>query len=216
MDWSYVAGYFDGEGHVNFHLNARGRQTCGLSWYNGHLASLETMRDFMQAGNIHTPKKGGFSGSSKVVHALQINRRADLLRVLDELIPRLIVKREQAERLREYLLTSVRDESPNFGIVAAVSTEQLIQWYHGDGKSFADIARLLGSVHATAVAQAFRVRGIESRPAGGSHLKGVPKSEETRQRMRESRRKMWEDPTFRAAQLEILSKGRAARRKRNE
>lgn len=216
MDWSYIAGYFDGEGHVSFHLNGRGSRTYGLAWYNSHFVSLEMMRDFMQAGHIHSSKKGGYAGSSKAVYALQVSRRADILRVLEELIPRLIVKREAAEQMRDHLLVNVRDESPNFGAVAAVSTEQLIQWYHDEGRSYAEIARLLGGVHTSAIAQAFRVRGIKARPAGGAHMKGVPKSEETRRNMKESRRKLWEDPEFRAKQLKNFAKGPAARRKHKE
>ena len=211
MDWSYVAGYFDGEGHVAMHMCARKKKTTALSWHNSHLESLEAMRDFMQAGNITMRLR---SNRHKAVYVLSVTWRADTLRVLNEMIPHLIIKREPAEQLRYHLLNFVKDQSPNFGKVAAVSTEQLIQWYHDEGKSYAEIGRIVG-VHPTAVAQAFRVRGISARPAGGSHWHGQPKSEETRRRMKESRRKMWEDPEFRAANLKNLAKGREALQKKH-
>lgn len=211
MDWSYIAGYFDGEGHVSLHQMNRGGKSMqrALTWYNSHLESLESMRDFMGCGSI-----GQKAGTNKPVYTLCITRRSELVPVLNELIPRLIVKRDAAERLLDFLGT-VEDESPNFGNVAATSTEQLIQWYHDEGKSYSQIAKIL-DVDASAIAQAFRVRGIKARPAGGSFMHNMPKSEETRRRMKESRRKMWEDPEFRAAQLVNLEKGRAAlRAKRN-
>ena len=30
MDWSYIAGYFDGEGHVSFHQGKRAQKTIGF------------------------------------------------------------------------------------------------------------------------------------------------------------------------------------------
>ena len=208
MDWSYVAGYFDGEGSVCHHANGRGRKTTGLAWYNSHRKSLEMIRDFMSAG--HLRERPIRSHQKAPVCVLTVSRRSDLLRVLDEMIPHLIVKREAAERLREYVQTSVRDESPGFGKIVAVPTEQLAQWYHGEGKSYADIGRLVG-VSPGAVARVFRKRGLLPRPVGSAYLKGVAKSEATRRRMKESRRRMWQDPAFREQQLANLARGRRAR-----
>lgn len=203
MDWSYIAGYFDGEGHVSLHpmRRNRGDMQRSLTWYNTHLESLEAMKVFMGCGNILQSR-----GTTKPKYTLCITRRQDMLRVLDKLIPLLIIKREAAEKLREFLQT-VKDGSPNFGNVAAVSTEQLIQWYHVEGKSYREIAAAL-NVNPSAIAQAFRIRKIKARPAGGAFMRNTPKSEETRRRMKESRRKMWDDPEFRAAQLANLAKGR--------
>jgi hypothetical protein len=77
----------------------------------------------------------------------------------------------------------------------------------GHGLSYSGIAAKLG-VQTSAVAQAFRRRGIPARPAGGALMRGVPKSEETRRRMKASRQKLWANPTFRAQQLANLSRTR--------
>lgn len=145
------------------------------------------------------------------VYALTIGRRSELLVVIDAMLPHLIVKRAAAIKLREFLGT-ISDASPNVGKVAAVPSEQLQAWYDGEGLSHAQIAERLG-VSRNAVVQAFRRRGLPTRKAGGAHMKGVPKSTETRQRMKDSRRKMWEDPAFRASQMVNLSKGAASVRR---
>jgi hypothetical protein len=206
MDWGYVAGYFDGEGHVSMHATKKGIRTRALAWYNSHLPSLEAMQAFMGAGHIVARTRG----KKKPVYTLTVGRRADLVRVLEAMIPHLLVKREAAEALL-LNLDGVGDLSENFGKVAAVSSEQLLRWYHDEGKSYTDIAKDLG-VSPSAIAQAFRVRGLPRRPAGGDRMKGVPKSDETRRRMVETRRRLWSDPEFRAAQLAHMARSWEKRR----
>lgn len=200
MNWSYIAGYFDGEGHVSMHGTKRKNLTHALLWHNTHRESLEAMRDFMDAGHIHSKKQAAHQ--NKPGYILSVVRRADLLRILENLIPRLIIKRKEAEALRDYVSSSIKDLSLNFGKVAAVSSEQLLAWYHDEGLSYSQIATRLG-VKPTSVAQAFHRRGLKARPRGCNNTKGVPKSEETRRRMRESRRRMWDDPAFRDRQAKL-------------
>lgn len=208
MDWSYIAGYFDGEGNVTIHKN---RQSGGsirrLSWYNTHLESLEAMQSFMGCGRITRQDK---KNRKKPIYALIITRRQHLIQVLDQLAPLLIIKREAAEALRAEL-ELMRDESLGFGKIVALSTEQLRQWYEVEQMSCGDIARMLGVDHS-GISRELKARGIEKRPRNDGHMKGKPKSEETRQRMKAAQRKMWEDPEFRARQLENLKLGRKARR----
>jgi hypothetical protein len=205
MDWSYVAGYFDGEGHVSLHRCKNGNTMRCLSWYNTHLGSLEAMRDFMGCGKIGARNR---TNRTLPAYALVVGRKVDMLKVLDGMIPHLIVKKEAAEKLRQFLST-VGEQSPNFGKIAAVSDDQLKRWYYDEGKSCTEIGGLVG-VGRTAVYQALKSRGFPLRPNGGHHMKGKAKSEETKQRMRESRQKMWEDPEFRATQIASLKKGRNA------
>ena len=61
-----------------------------------------------------------------------------MLKVLDGMIPHLIVKKEAAEKLRQFLST-VGEQSPNFGKIAAVSDDQLKRWYYDEGKSCTEI-----------------------------------------------------------------------------
>lgn len=212
MDWGYVAGYFDGEGHVGLHLNTRGGKgkpsgkVRALTWYNTHRESLEAMRAFMGIGRVLGQQR---KNRKLPIYTLSITRKSELVPVLDALIPHLIVKREQAIALRADLQTA-RGESPNFGGVAALSQEQFDRWYYAEQKSVTTIARLLGVSH-TAVVHEMTRRGMKRRPANGSHKKGKPLPEATRQKMIESRRRLWADPEWSARQRALMADNRQRR-----
>lgn len=176
MDWGYVAGYFDGEGHVAMHRQ-RGRSdmSTALVWTNTHEASLVAMREFMGLGRVYRVK-------TRPIYVLRVARRNEMLRALERMLPHLIIKRERALALKQHLETApFREVSPNFGKVAATSTEQLQRWYNDEGLSVTAIADRLGVRHS-AVSKAFQIRCISRRPRG-AHSKGIPKSVETRARM---------------------------------
>jgi len=183
MDWQYIAGYFDGEGHVSLHQTGRGDRTHGLAWYNTNLDSLEAMQSFMGAGTIVARHNHGFG--KKTSYILSVTRKLDLLRVLDELIPSLIIKQRAARELRQDLIDNVDEHRmDNFGKVSSVGDDQLKQWHFAEGRSVTEIAAMVGVSHA-AVSRSFKLRGIKP---DRKSLKGVPKSEETRRRMTVARR----------------------------
>ena len=189
MDWSYIAGYFDGEGHVRCsQQGTRRQQTYGLAWYNTHRGSLEAIMRFMGCGYLEEGKLR--ANQTKLPYTLRIARKTDLLRVIDEMLPHLIIKKSEVERLRQYLIEFVDEtRAANTGKLAAVDTETLRRWYHDEGLSLTAIAKRTGVKQASAVSQLMERRGIERREAGGAHMKGVPKSEETRRRMLEAQRR---------------------------
>lgn len=205
MRWAYVAGYFDGEGAVSFHQGKRRNRICAVTWCNSHLESLQLIQTFVGAGGIHKRAIKGLS--TKHVYALRISKRSELLRIVPRMIPHLIIKRAQCEAMLNYVRESIADQPKGFGKAVAVETETLRRWYEDEGKSYASIGRMLG-VTVAAVWRVIHQRGIKPREAGGRFMKGVPKSEETRRRMKASRRRMWRDPTFRAAQLANLARSR--------
>lgn len=183
MEWAYIAGYFDGEGHVSLHQGKRRQLVAGLFWANTHRESLETMMRFIDAGHISTKDRSEWG--RKTCYSFAVTRRADMLRVLEKMIPYLLIKRSAAEQLRDHLLTNRKDQAANFGHAEAVSTEQYTRWYHDEGKSLAQIGKKIG-VSVSAISQVFTRRGISARPAGGSHFKGTRKSKVTKQKMRDA------------------------------
>jgi hypothetical protein len=214
MNWSYIAGYLDGEGHVGLHpQTGRLGKVTSLNWYNSHRGSLQAMRDFIGTGYISLGNGkgyGGFEGSKKIVYVLRISRKVHIIRAIDAMLPDLIVKRDAALTLRQHLIDHVNEKrAENFGKLLAIPVEQYKQWYYDEGKSYADIARILQATPG-GIARIFRVYKLVARPAGGSSLKGQPKSEATRARMKASRQKMWQDPAFRASQIEMLQAAKAA------
>lgn len=201
MTWSYIAGYFDGEGHVNLHLTKRGDWTRGLAWYNTHLPSLEAIRDFIGAGRIQSRQPKGTALGKKLQHTLHVTRKLDLIRIIDALEPYLLIKREAALVLRQHVIDHV-DETryENHGKVAALSDEELNAMYWVEGLSYPQMAERIG-VDRSSIAQAFKLRGLTARPSGYNQRESH--SEETKQKMRESRRRLWSDPEFVARQAEL-------------
>lgn len=209
MEWAYIAGYFDGEGHVGFHRQRNRKQSfiCTLSWYNSHLESLQAMHTFMGYGYVRKGNGGGFSGSKKQIYMLSVSSKLSILDAIEHMLPYLLVKREAILELRDHLMANVNEKRhQNYGKLLAIPQEQYEEWYYKEGKSYAQIAKMLGAT-PSGIARMFRHYNLEARPAGGSHLLGTHASEETKARMKASRKKLWEDPAFRAQQLANLRKG---------
>lgn len=204
MHWAYIAGYFDGEGNAGLYPN-RGKKLVRLSWYNTHLASLIAIQEFMGCGHIRERQVRNLSKKRSFV--LSISRRAHVIKVIDQMLPYLIIKRDACIAIRNYAETEIHDACPKFGVVAALGEEGLRRRYLENQESVGAIAASLGVSH-TAVSHALEKVGIERRPA--TSTKGKPKSAETRARMTASRRRLWADPEFRSRQLSLIAARRAA------
>ena len=90
VDWSYVAGYFDGEGHAGVYANG----SWGLTFTNTHRPSLEAMLTFIGRGMITSRNKDTCGGlGSKICYNLVIRRVEDVRAVCAELIPRCLEAR---------------------------------------------------------------------------------------------------------------------------
>jgi DNA-binding CsgD family transcriptional regulator len=185
MEWSYVAGYFDGEGHVSVDHARRRQRMNALIWSNCHEASLVAMRDFMGVGTVRQDKD--VAGIRKrPIYRLTISNRSDLLSAIGGMLPHLIVKYDQVVTLRDHVTIYVDAiRSQNHGRVSSVDTEVLREWYQNDQLSCSEIAQRLG-VTVSAVAMSLRVRGIPRRGRGWG--KGISKSPETRRKISESKK----------------------------
>ena len=198
--WAYVAGYFDGEGHVSFHVTKRGGRTRELQWFNTHLQSLEVIRDFISCGTIRTRTPGGLG--TKQQYILCVGRKRDMLHVIAGIEEHLIIKRDAVRELREFVETIDDSGMVNFGKVAAVSTEQLVRWHHEEQLSHEKIARLIG-VTRTSVSRELRKRGL-SQPVPNT---GFVHNEEVRARMSALKKAQWADPVWAAKRRAALVNG---------
>ncbi len=106
MDWSYVAGFFDGEG--NFHINFTKKSihlVCRI--YGNSIGVFNEMINFMGFGKIyfrekHTPE-------------LIISKKEDVKLFIEKISPFLILKKNHALfLLKEYKF--IRDNNLNFDI----------------------------------------------------------------------------------------------------
>ena len=211
MDWSYIAGYFDGEGHVGLHAHGTrpNSKVVSLTWYNSDKQSLDDMQAFMGVGRVVLGSQSGLG--TKPMYELVISSKLHMLYALDNMLPTLRIKKKPAEELRQHLLDNVDEtRAKNYGVLLAIPESRYRQLYEEEGKSLAEIAAIFDAT-PSGILRIFRVYGIERRGNPGMR-KGMPKSPETRARMKASRSKLWEDPTFRAQQLQNLSKGPQGKR----
>jgi len=105
VTYDYVAGFVDGEGSISIaaekHRNKRNiafRPMLSVS--NTHRGVLDEIRDFLSTGRVHLHRRRDEKHrQSYVLHV----SGPGLLTVLQELAPRLIVKRAQAEVVIEFM-----------------------------------------------------------------------------------------------------------------
>lgn len=93
--WEYIAGLFDGEGHLG---RKWGNQAhlWRIEIVNTNLKSLETIRDFMGFGRLYKrgkPKKS----THNQAYCLIISKQVDIYLFLSNIAKYLIIKREKAE-----------------------------------------------------------------------------------------------------------------------
>ena len=90
MNWSYIAGFFDGEG--NFHLIFTKRSiqlVCRM--YGESIGAFNEMINFMGFGKIY------FRKDNLKVPELTITKKSDVKNFLENIFPYLIVKKEHAK-----------------------------------------------------------------------------------------------------------------------
>jgi len=206
MNWAYIAGYFDGEGTVNHYQSTQGHWTRGLHWYNNHVESLNLMQMFMGVGRVSTRPRGFNSLGKETQYALAVTDKLGMVHVLDHILPHLIIKRERAQALRDHL-DAVR-ATPQFGVVERLPEGELERLYVTERLSVGSIAKQLGVTYS-AVSAALARRGIEKRSRASRA--GVPKSEETKARMRVAAAKRWARPEYAEIAQANLAVGRGRR-----
>lgn len=113
MDWSYLSGFFDGEGSINirngFRQNGKTHKSVQLIlaqvFYQADV--LEKIRDFLLNEAIHSsvhirqPKL--VISQLHAMHILSVSRYSDVWKMLEKMLPLLIVKRQKAIEALEFL-----------------------------------------------------------------------------------------------------------------
>lgn len=105
MDWSYVAGFFDGEGNIWLAPNGYGKRTrplLSITFYNNNLPALKAIQDFIGAGNLYLhqyAKKPNWNDS----YHLKINSHKDALKVARSMLPYTIVKKDKLTQLIQFI-----------------------------------------------------------------------------------------------------------------
>lgn len=101
MNWDYLAGFFDGEGHT-------GASRSGRCWrFRWQVTQkdplvLEQIRNFLHARGYTTMM---LENRTKSCSVLSLYRVGDVERILKKMRPKLIVKADQADKV----LAAIRD-----------------------------------------------------------------------------------------------------------
>lgn len=104
MNWDYIAGFLDGDGHISLVLEASRHGTynvqASINFSQKTPQVLQRIRDFIGAGHIRSHGNG---------YTLHIERREDVRRVFSKIEGSVIQKKPELELLREYLRIPTKD-----------------------------------------------------------------------------------------------------------
>lgn len=108
MNKAYLAGLVDGEGYIGLipHLKKESRNityqcVLKLTLSGLHAEEVTTLIGDTYKGHVYRRKQN--TGTDKEVYTVEIKSRPRMKVLLDDIQPYLIVKREQAELMKQYL-----------------------------------------------------------------------------------------------------------------
>lgn len=169
MNWSYIAGFFDGEGCISTEWN---RARRGMNFRMQFCQSgqegqdvLEEIKEFMAKRGIHsTMCHRSKKGRNRQMHVLVVSSRGSILRCLVGVLPHLRVKKTKAQDLWRFLrLYPALPKGYNFretnGYRAKVPLDVLVAEYRS-GVSVKDLAVKYEYSEVNAIYNRFRKHGV--------------------------------------------------------
>lgn len=157
MDWSYVAGFFDGEGCVHISRKGSVRVIVG----NKNKEVLEQLCRFTGLGYVISEVKKHHAIPFDF-HSHLILRHEDVERFLKAILPYIVVKRNVVENALQFIKSKDwRGEKTSWQEFRRVSPERL-RYLHNEHKmSFSGMARFYGIAKST-VFERMKKEGIQS------------------------------------------------------
>ncbi len=99
MDWSYISGFFDGEGNINIGKVSKNEKIISyqvlIRFYNSDLNVLTKIKDFLECGKIYKNNKKTEDRSD--LYELTISSKLQVHRVLTALSAFCISKKEKID-----------------------------------------------------------------------------------------------------------------------
>ena len=94
---AWLAGFIDGEGTISSYMAGKNRayKTWVISVPNTHRGSLDRCQEITGVGSVVMKKEA--HGNRRTQYQWRVNPKQDVASILDQILPYLIVKREQAE-----------------------------------------------------------------------------------------------------------------------
>lgn len=149
----YIAGVFDGEGNINYSC-----KHYQIVITNTNLEMLEQVQSFLNMGKIYTRKKVGMN---KICFMYRIFKREEVCKFIEIFLPRVLIKRQDLEKIQEYLKNNPQVLFPKSWRKEEIETLQSLYFKDITWENIAkNLDRSKGSI----------------RGALGKYVKGYPKS----------------------------------------
>lgn len=94
MNWSYIAGFFDGEGNLSISHTGKTYHLL-VRLYSSDINILNMIQEFSRVGKIYHKLKD--NGDHSNMYEFCISNKGDCLYFLENMLPFLLIKKEQAE-----------------------------------------------------------------------------------------------------------------------
>lgn len=102
MNWDYIAGFFDGDGTCGFFTRHTNKRTF-IEMRNTNIDVIKEIQDFLGYGKFYTFKQAS-PLSKKTITQLSIIRYSAQVSFLSNIIDKLIVKKDKARKVLNWLL----------------------------------------------------------------------------------------------------------------
>jgi hypothetical protein len=165
MSWQWIAGFFEGEGHVNWQERRKGKSGQGGRAIMGQVckAPLESVYNFLKAEGFGEPSfylrpiAKSARRNSQPCWILTVQKRADVIRFLEAIAPMLFDKRAKAEYV--VMRLKAADAERERVINEAIKLRK-------EGMSWREISRLTG-ISRNGLTAHLDARGIDWRQKPG-------------------------------------------------
>lgn len=138
INWAYVAGYFDGEGHVSHH---KSWSHFALGFTNTNLESLKAIQRFIGAGTIYIKPRPNIR--CKNAYRLIVSKRRNVVSVARRMLPYSMIKREKLVVLIEDLANKRFQTDAITSLNPTLAATKIKSLYYEQGLTLAQVGKKL-------------------------------------------------------------------------
>ena len=144
MNWNYIAGFFDGEGSVTLYKENKNRwgRAVKINIEQKDTKSLKAIKKFLLEKGLN--KVGLYSRKTRTTSCIQIQNKFDIALFLENIIPRVIVKKKKCEKCLKFITSKWYA----VGSYPQETKQKAIDLYN-KGFNYFQISKKIGANHKT-------------------------------------------------------------------